>query len=128
MPPAPPVPDSGVKPSGGIPATLHARGRTRKEISEERKRYGIQDALAAEIIEAVAAHQVDRLETDEQKRFEELHRELELRHIMWQGRYLEALNGIRTRLIDEEIAARLRMKFREEEEIMMLLMMAAAVA
>jgi hypothetical protein len=67
------------------------------------------------------------LEQDAQKRFEELLRELELQGIEFDARYLEALNIQRERLIDAEIAARLRL-IREDEELIILLLMAASVA
>ena len=120
--------DTGPRPSGGIPATLKVKGRTRKDVAEARKRLGIEDELAVEIIEAVATRQAETNEVDAQKRFEELHRELSLRAIAFDGRYLEAMNAIRESLITQEIAARLRLKMREEEEIMVLLMLAAAVS
>ena len=127
-PPPPPPADTGVKPSGGIPATLRVRPRTRQDVSESRQRFGITDKIAAQIIEDVAARQVERLERDEQKRFEELSRELELRKVEWDGRYLEALNAIREKLIDAEIYAHLQSRRKGEEEIMLLLMIAAAAA
>ena len=122
----------GVHPSGGgvsghIPDTLRVRqGRTRLEIAKERRKYGIPDDYA-EIIHEVAVSQVARLEGDEQKQFEELHRELELRKIAWQGRYLEVLNLMRQQMIDQEIAERLRLKLRDEEELTMLVLMAAGL-
>mgnify|MGYP001604107185 FL=1 len=64
---------------------------------------------------------------DEQQRLEELHRELQLRGIEWDARYLEALNEQRERLLDAEIAQRLR-KIREEQELLMFLMLVAAAA
>jgi hypothetical protein len=67
------------------------------------------------------------LEQDAQKRFDELLRELELQGIEFDARYLEALNIQRERLIDAEIAARLRL-IREDEELLILLLMAASVA
>ena len=121
----------GVHPSGGgvsgnIPDTLRVRqGRTRSEIAKERRKYGIHDDYA-EIIHEVAVSQVARLEVDEQKRFEELHRELELRKIAWQGRYLEVLNQLREQMINAEIADRIRLAMRRDEEDMMALVLLAA--
>ena len=119
--------ESGTQPSGGVPATLRVKGRTRNELAAERARFGIPDA-AAEVIAEVAARQVERLERDEQKRFEELHLELTLRAIAWDGRYLEVLSEIRSRMIDEEIAEKLRLKIKGDEELMILMVMAAALA
>lgn len=112
---------------GGIPAhgTLHLRrrdGRSKKEIELDRERFGI----AATVIAEVAEHQAQRLEQDEQKRFDELLRELQLREIEWDARYLEALNAQRQRLIDEEIAKLLKLKT-TDEEMMILMMLAACV-
>ena len=61
-PPAAPI-------GGGVPATLRVRGRTRKQLDEDRQRFGIS-APVAEVIADVAAQQASRLEQDEQKRFE----------------------------------------------------------
>jgi hypothetical protein len=107
-----------------IPATFRVRARTRREIAEDRKKHGIPDAYL-EVIKEVAAAQVSRLETDEQKRFEELHRELELRQIIWDGRYLEIMNQIREQMIAAEIAEHLRAHIQDEEELTMLTLLAA---
>jgi len=129
-PPPPPAPEpSALKPSGGIPAD---QIRTRRDISRARKRFGLDDGadrevVAATVIADVAARQALVLERDAQKRFEELLRELELQGIEFDARYLEALNIQRERLIDAEIAARLRL-LREDEELIILLLMAASVA
>ena len=53
------------------------RGRTKKERAEDRLRFGIP-APVIELIESIAAGQAERLAADEQQRFEELERELEL--------------------------------------------------
>ena len=128
--PAPPPPpaDTTPPPRGTVPwlSDLGAR-RTKRDISRERERYGIQDELALAAIAEVAARQAERLELDEQKRFEELSRELELRRIEWDARYLEALNVMRERLIGEEIAALMHRKLRDEEDILVLMMMAAGI-
>lgn len=73
------------------------------------KRRGIPDE-AVQIIDAVAIRQAEQLGLDEQQRFEELTRELELKGITYEIRYLKALNELRERLIDEEIGKRLRQK------------------
>lgn len=129
--PAPIPPPPGPTPSGGFPARdrLHLPRRGRKEISEERKKLGLEDAYALEIqavIAEVAKGQVRRLELDEQKRFEELHRELQLRGLEWRARYLEVLSQEREALINAEIALLLRRKLDDEQIILMLLFMAAA--
>ena len=83
--------------------------------------------LALPVINFVAARQAERLETDQQKIFEELLRELQLERISFDLRYLEALNLERQRLITQEIARLLKLKL-EEEELMFLMMVAAAIA
>jgi hypothetical protein len=115
---------AGPQPSGGIPASDQAWRRTKQDIARDRERFGIPDK-ARLAIEAVAAQQAERLEQDEQKRFEELNRELELRGIEWDARYLESLNYERERLISAEIAMRLRRRLQDEEELMLLVLMAA---
>lgn len=115
----------GIRPSGGIPATLRVKGRTRKQLEEDRQRFGIT-AKAADVIEGVAKRQAETLEADEQKRFEELERQLALEKIGWNGKYLAYLNEARAKLIDEEIAERLKEKL-EEEELMITLVLTAAV-
>jgi hypothetical protein len=84
------------------------------------------EARAQAVIADVAARQAERLELDAQKRFEELSRELQLKGIEWEARYLEALNIQREALIDAEIGARLRARLQGEEELLVLLLMAAA--
>lgn len=79
------------------------------------------------MISAVAERQAERLQPDEQKRFEELARELELRRIEWRAEYFEELNARRERLITAEIAARLKLMqmAKDEEAIVMILALAA---
>ena len=74
------------------------------------------------IINEVARRQVETLEADSQKRFEELERELEARQIEWDARYLTALNERREFLIEQEIGRLLRKKNDEEETVIALLM------
>lgn len=128
-PPPPVIVDQGVKPSGGIPHDQPRR--TRKQVSEARKRLGLDDGYTPEeavvAIDAVAASQALRLEQDEQKRFEELTRELELSGIEFDARYLEALNKQRELLINKEIASFFQRQQNDEDMIRMLLMAAAAV-
>jgi hypothetical protein len=120
IPEAPqPSPAGTQAPSGGYFEGTRRR-RTKRDIEEDRLRYGIP-IQALEVIEDVALSQAKRLETDRQKQFEELLRELELNRIEWHGRYLEALNGIRTALIEQEIADRLNAKLQEEEIIFVLM-------
>lgn len=81
----------------------------------------------AEVIAEVAERQARQLDLDEQQRLEELTRELELKGLRWQGRYLELLNAEREQLIDAEIGRLIQerqaaMQRREEEVILLLLM------
>ena len=126
--PAPAPTPTPAKPSGGRPSgwTPSDRKRTRKEISDERKRHGVIDDLAAQEIAAktiadVAARQAESLEQDQQKQFEELLREIELRGIKWEARYLEALRAQREALIDAEIARRLKQQYEDDAIIIMLI-------
>lgn len=87
-PPTPPAPPAQEQFSGGYFATT--RRRSQEELERDRERFGI---AAAEVIEAVAQRQAATPQADEQKRLEELERELTLRGIEWEGRYLAALNA-----------------------------------
>lgn len=111
-PPTPPVEPSGPVPSGGIP--WYARPK-------KRRKYQKEDVIQA-VIEAVAARQAAALELDEHKRLEELVRELDLRAIEWESRYLELMNSERQRLIDQEIRKLLRKKIDDDEAISLMLM------
>mgnify|MGYP001611177427 CR=1 FL=1 len=104
------------------------RKRTREEVRLERERLGIIPKRVERIIEEVAKRQAEKLELDRQKQFEELSRELKLKNIEWEGRFLEALNKSRERLIDLEIASRIKVKLRDEQDIISLLTLAAALA
>ena len=109
----PPTPaPAGIKPSGGIP--WYARPK-------KRRKYQKEDVVQA-VIEAIAKRQAQALELDEQKRLEELVRELELKAIEWDSKYLELMNSERERLIDEEIKRLLRKKLDDDEAISLLLM------
>lgn len=99
------------------------RGRSKKEIEEDRKRFGIHSP-ALEVIAKVAYSQYKRLEVDKQKQYEELSRELELRKIEWDTRYMELLAEERERLIDREIRA-IFARQRDDEEIMLMLLAVA---
>lgn len=127
--PTPPVTPAATQLVGGgipHPGMLHLphRPRTREDIRKDRARFGIE---VAEVISSVAARQAENLVLDEQKRYEELSREITLRGLEFESRHLEALNIERQRLIDQEIGRLLRIKVAEEEAIMMLLVLAACV-
>jgi len=114
-PPPPPV-EAGVAPPvpGGHPFLRLPRRLKRTK-----------DKEIEQIIQAVAAEQVARLERDEHKRFEQLERELELKGITWEARYLEALNLRREYLIEQEIGTLLRKKIKDEEDRLILALLAA---
>lgn len=99
------------------------RKRTKEEIRQAREKFGV---LPRRIIEKVATRQAERLETDQQKILDELHRELQISKIEWDARYLAALNELRTRLIEEEIGRRLKLKLMNQRTAAILLMAAAA--
>ena len=107
-PPAPVTPE--IVPSGGRVEYHPFLGRL-----ERKKKHGIPQEVD-EIIKQVAASQVARLELDKQKQFEELERELELRALKWERKYLRALAEERDFLMNEEIGRLLYEKFRQQEE------------
>jgi hypothetical protein len=100
-----------VKPSGGWPAREFRDVVDRRRISPK----------VVRIIEEVAESQVQRLETDEQKRFEELARELELEAVEFETQYLQALALKREVLIDLEIERLLKKKLNDEAVLLILL-------
>jgi hypothetical protein len=122
-PPPPPQADDnfggfGYRPSGGFPAQDQ---RSPEDVRRARQRFGVIPPDALEVIEAVATRQaLAQQEADEQKRFEELSRELELRRIEFDARYLEVLAALR----EENIAELKRQNY--NQEVLMLLMLAAA--
>lgn len=132
---APPAPPAALAPlvGGGYHPSqgLYPRPPGRKEVSRARERLGLKDRIAeeraAKVIAEIAARQAESLERDEQKRFEELARQLEIEGLEFDARYLEALNQEREHLIDLEIARRLRAIRGQEEILLMLLIAAAAV-
>ena len=54
-------------------------------------------------------------------------RELRVQKIEWEGRFLEVLNAEREKLIDREIAQRLRFRVQEENDLMTLIVLAASL-
>ena len=103
---------------GGIPhqGLLRLRRKGRFKLPRE----------VAEVVAAVAARQAQTLVQDEQKRLDELFREITLRGLEYESRYLEALNIERQRLIDQEIGLLIKRKL-DEGEVLMLLAAVAAV-
>lgn len=110
--------------SGGYELANIGRRRTPEELRRKRDEFGIPNH-AAEIIKAVALRQAEALRQDEQQRFDELVGELELRGVVWDARYLTALNSLREREIDAEIGRRLRI-LQDNEDILTLVMLAAS--
>ena len=111
----------GASLSGGYP-TYVGRRRTREELERDRERFGIPQEVS-EIITEVAERQVERLESDKQKRFDELYRELQLRKLEFKAQYLEEMNQRRERLIANEIAARIRLQQADNKMIPWLMVM-----
>lgn len=116
---AAPAAGAAIRYPGGHPFL----GRS-QERPERRKKHGIPQEVD-EIIKQVAASQVARLEADKQKQFEELERELELRALKWERKYLTALAEEREYLINQEIGRLLREKIlRDEEEAILAVLLA----
>lgn len=88
--------------------------------------YDFTHPQIAPLIQELAYRQSQDLTRDDEQRFEELERELEIQGIEWQARYLEALNVQRERLIEQEIGALLRAKL-QEDEAMLLIVVAATI-
>ena len=118
---------SGVAPPPVTPAAESLRypgSHPFLQIPERRKKHGIPQEVD-EIIKQVAASQVARLELDKQKQFEELERELELRALKWERKYLRALAEEREFLIHEEIGRLLKERMqRDEEEAILAILLA----
>lgn len=126
-PPTPPVVPADDRPKGtaewlGPP---YKDQRSRESVVKARERFGITDA-AAEVIAAVAARQAaeeaaQAVAADEQRRYEELSRELELRSLEFEGRYLEALSALRADML---VAIK---EQQELEDVLALLAISASV-
>ena len=125
----PDITGGGSHPSQGY-SGHEVQRRTREDVERARERFGIEGRVQ-KIIQDVAAQQVARLETDAQKQYDELIRELELRRIEFEARYLEALSTEREKLLDAEIAMRIMTRLKQdqqERDILMLLVVAAAAS
>lgn len=131
VPPAPPPPpDETPQPRGHVPWLTEIpgdRARSSEEVSRARARFGIEDDVALAAIAEVAARQAERDEQDEQKRFDELYRELELRRIEFDARYLEVLGALREDYLEAAREAH-RRRLRDEQDLLVLLMLAAAAS
>ena len=106
--------------TGGAPHGFYEREfrdsfRVKPEIEKVRK-----------VVQFVAERQVQRLETDSHKQFEELARELELEGIRFETRHLEALAETRDLLINQEIGRLIREQVRLRDEEAMLLILIGA--
>ena len=128
-PPAPPPATVDDRPKGTAEWLWQSAvdRRAPEDVRRARERFGVLPREAAEAIAEVAARQVERSEQDEQKRFDELLRELQLRSIEFEARYLDALAVMRERLIEDARQAAIRRQ-KQEEEVMILMLVAAAVA
>lgn len=123
----PPAPTVAPPIRGGRAFFEREAEREQRKVSREVSRETLRlPSQAQRVIEAVALRQVQKLERDELKRLEELTRELDLKGIEWETRYLEALNVRREALIDAEIAKLLKLKL-EDEDTLLLMMLAASI-
>ena len=102
--------------SGGYGHPGYKR-RTRREIEEERRKFG----LITKTIDDIAKRQVEDLHFDSQQRLEELTREFKLLELEYESKYWEILNLKREKLIDEEIKSLL---LRYEDELVVMMMVA----
>ena len=112
---------------GAVPASVaSAQAGGRYWAREFRRRFKPKHEKISEeiqeVISDVAARQVVRLERDELKRLEELERELQLRGIEWESRYLTALNEEREFLINQEIGSLLRQKLENDQTALVLIL------
>jgi hypothetical protein len=117
-------------PSGGIvDLGRNRRKKTKEELAAEREKFGIPDEARIAIEEAARRQALAQEQSaqDEQKNFEELSRELTLRGIEWDVRYLEAMNTLREKLIEQQREEVMKAK-RDEEDVMYLLQVVAEVA
>ena len=99
--------------------------KTPDQIRREREEYGILPKVQV-VIDEVAQRQVERLETDSQKQFDELYGELKFNSIEWDTRYLQSLSVQRETLINEEIRKRLR-NIQDEKDIVSILQLMGGV-
>lgn len=117
--PTPPTPPPVVPEqfSGGyLPHGGKRKRRSKEELERARELFGIRSRHAAETIIEVAARQAERNELDAQKQFDELRRELLLRGLKWNARYMEALAKYRETFVQEAM---------DEEDLLALLTMMA---
>lgn len=108
----------GVRPS-------YRKKKKKKYVTFEEMLEAWQRALnpaSVEIIQSVALRQVQTPDFDEQKRLEELERELEAADIEWDSRFLAAVKIERERLIDAEIKQRLKERMNEEDAILLIML------
>ncbi len=104
-----------VRPSGGRPDpefadSVSGRGKYKKKKKLEK------------LIQQIAERQVEALVVDDQKIYEELERELELRNIEFETAYLEELRLKREILIHQEIRSLMKKKMDEEDELVILIL------
>lgn len=112
------------QPSGGYLRGSDRR-RTKREIDEARRRFGID--VPDEVIETIqeaAADQVADLETDAKKQERDLRMRLRVRQLKFEARQLEWLAAERERLINEELV-RITTTMRNNETITRLMLLAA---
>ena len=113
VPVVPPVADELPKPSGGWV-------REFKDAIEGRYPRDV-----VRVITSVAERQVEALQFDEQKQFEELERELEVEDIAFEAEYLDALNDYRRILIDTEIQRLMQVRLNKVNAALLLILLAS---
>lgn len=123
--PTPPAPTPAPQGGGGGRKRLHTR-RARYSDESRAIELSLQGIApeAQDVIIAVAERQAYDSRGDDQKRYEELQRELELDGIEWQSQYLELMNSVRQQFIDFEIKRRMREIANQQEEEAILIMLA----
>ena len=97
----------------------------RPKDEEQLERLGITPQ-SAEIIADVAVRQVKDLRLDEQQRLDELRGEMRLRGLEMESLHLQVLNAERERLINAEIASKLRLIQDNNDTVLLMLMVVAA--
>ena len=108
--------------AGNVHLLHEGRHESRRRLREE---YGILPK-AAEVIEQVAQRQASETaenRLDDDKRVQELVRELDAASVEWKSQYLAALNAERDRLITAEIARIQSEQLEADNERIMMLMM-----
>jgi hypothetical protein len=125
LPPTPPVTADPPRGRAEWLGDYRPDQRSAEDIRKARQRFGVIPPDVQATIAEVAARQAQQLDLDQQKQFDELYRELEIKRLGFEARYMEALALQREALINEEIGRRLRLVM-EEDDLILLTLIAAA--